>query len=93
MVPIVVPLIWLKYALSRFRLLFSNINLTLSKTNFLGNLRCKDLENLSSQYSKASRPYSWGIFEYSPTTSNSVKIVSHLFSLEHFARKSRLSLI
>ena len=88
-----VPLIWLKYSLSKFRLLFSNINLTLSKTNSLGNLGCKDSGNLSSQYSVASRPYLWGIFEYSPTTSNVVKIVSHLLSLEHFARKSRLSLI
>ena len=93
MVPIAVPLIWLKYLLSKFRLLFSDINLTLSKTNSLENLGCKDSGNLSSQYSIDSRPYSWGIFEYSPTMSNVVKIVFHLFSLEHFARKSRLPLI
>ena len=93
MVPIAVPLIWLKYSLSKFRLLFSNINLTLAKTNSLENLGCKDSGNLSNHYSIASRPYSWGIFEYSPATSNVVKMVSHLFSLEHFARKSRLSLI
>ena len=53
----------------------------------------KDLENLSSEYSIPSRPYSWGVFEYSPTTSNVVKIVSLLFSPEYFVRKSRLSLI
>ena len=92
MVPIAVPLIWLKYSLSKFRLLFSNINLTLSKPNSLENFGCKDSGNLSSQYSIASRPYSRGIFEYSPTTSNVVKMVSYLFSLEHFARKSRWSL-
>ena len=83
----------LKHLLSKFKFLFSNINETLSKTNSLVNLGCKDLGNLSSQCSIASRPYSWGIFEYSPTTSNVVEMVSHLFSLEHFARKSRFSLI
>ena len=93
MVPIAVPLTWLKYSLSQFELLFSNINLTLSKANSLENLGCKDLGNLSSQYSMTSTPYLWEIFEYSPTTSNVVKILSHSFSLEHFARKSRLSLI
>ena len=93
MVPIAVPLIWLKYLLSKFRLLFSYVNVTLSKTNSSNNLGCKDLGNLSSQYSIAAGPYSRGIFEYSPSTSNVVKMVSHLFSLEHFARKSRLSLI
>ena len=87
MVPIAVPLIWLKYSFSKFRLLSSNINLTLSKTNSLENLGYKDLEKLSSQYSIASRPYSWGIFEYSPIKSNVVEKVSHLFSLKHFARK------
>ena len=73
--------------------LFSDTNLTLSKTNSLENLGCKDSGNLSSQYSITSRRYSRRIFEYSPTKSNAVKMVSHLFSLEHFARKSRLSLI
>ena len=79
--------------MSKFRLLFSNINLALSKTNPLENLGCKDSGNLSSQYSIASRPYSWEIFECSPTTSNVVKMVFHLFSLDHFARKSRLLLM
>ena len=92
MVPIATPLIWLKCSLSKLRSLFSNINLTLSKTNSLGYLGRKDSVNLSSQYSIASWPYSWGIFEHSLITSIVVKIGSRLFSQEHFARKSRLSL-
>ena len=87
MIPIAVPLIWLKYSLSEFILLFSNINLTLSKTNSLENLGFKDPENLSSQYLIASREIFHGKYL------NNVKMVSHLFSPEHFARKSRLSLI
>ena len=63
MVPIAVPLIWLKYSLSEFILLFSNINLTLSKTNSSENLGFKDPENLSSQYLIASSEYLWEIFE------------------------------
>ena len=52
----------LRHLLPKFKLLFSNINETLSKRNSLENLVCKDLGNLSSQCSIASRPYSWGIF-------------------------------
>ena len=63
MVPIAVTLICVKYSLSKFRLFFSNINLTLSKTNSLENLGFKDPENLSSQYLIASSEYLWEIFE------------------------------
>ena len=41
MVPIRISLIWLKHLLAKFRLLFSNINLTLSKTNSTENLGVK----------------------------------------------------
>ena len=42
MVSIVFALIWLNYLFSTVRLLFSNINLTLSKKNSFENLVCKN---------------------------------------------------
>lgn len=79
--------------MSNFRLGFANVNVTVSETNSLGNLRYKDSGNLWSQYSCPLGHVHEGIFEYSPTRSNVVKMVSHLVSLEHCATKLRLCLI
>ena len=90
MAPIATPLIWLKYSLSKFRLLFSNINLALSKTNSLENLGYKDSGNSSSQANIESL-----LGDVHGEYLNIVpqrQMISHLFFLEHFARKSRFSL-